>query len=125
MTIAEVSEKMGLSPDTLRYYERIGLVPAVPRNKSGVRDYGEKDLKWVDFAKCMRSAGLPIEALIDYLALFKQGDETLDARKELLAEQRDRLVEKRDAIEVTIDRLNKKIERYETGLMKKEQDLEW
>lgn len=125
MTIAEVSEKMGLSADTLRYYERIGLIPAVRRNKSGVRDYGERDLKWIEFAKCMRSAGLPIEVLIEYLSLFKQGDETLDTRKELLVEQRDRLREKKAEMEATIERLNKKIEKYESGIMKMEQDLDW
>ena len=57
MTIAEVSRKMDISADTLRYYERIGLIPPVKRSKSGIRDYSEKDLGWISFAKCMRGAG--------------------------------------------------------------------
>ena len=65
MTIAEVSKKFDLSQDTLRYYERIGLIPSVNRNKSGNRDYTEEDCRWVEFIKCMRSAGLPIEVLIE------------------------------------------------------------
>lgn len=69
MKIAEVSEKHGLSADTLRYYERVGLIPPVTRSKSGIRDYGEQDIRRVEFIKCMRSAGLPIEVLIDYVAL--------------------------------------------------------
>ena len=61
MTIAEVSRMFEISVDTLRYYERIGLLPAVPRTPDGIRDYGEKDLGWIAFIKCMRSAGLPTE----------------------------------------------------------------
>ena len=59
MTITEVSEKFDLSPDTLRYYERIGLIPPVPRTSGGLRDYREGDLRWVEFIKCMRNAGCP------------------------------------------------------------------
>ena len=53
MTIAEVSEKYGLTADTLRYYERVGLLPPVPRTSGGIRDYGEKDCGWIEFIKCM------------------------------------------------------------------------
>ena len=88
MTIAEVSRKYEISADTLRYYERIGLVPPVPRSKSGIRDYDEASCGWVELMKCMRAAGVQIEALIEYVNLFQQGDRTIDARKELLKEQR-------------------------------------
>ena len=57
MTIKEVSEKYGISQDTLRYYERVGMIPPVTRTAGGIRDYKEKDLAWVELAKCMRSAG--------------------------------------------------------------------
>lgn len=88
MTIAEVSKKYGLSADTLRYYERIGLIPPVPRTPSGVRDYDEASCRWVELMKCMRAAGVQIEALINYVALVQQGEGTLRARKDLLVEQR-------------------------------------
>ena len=120
MTIAEVSKKYELSADTLRYYERIGLVPPVPRNKSGIRDYDTESCQWVELMKCMRSAGVQIEALIEYVALFQQGDETIGARKALLIEQRDQLVERMAEMQRSLDRLNDKIERYEQGLMTKE-----
>ena len=81
MTISEVSEKYGLTPDTLRYYERIGLIPPVPRTKSGLRDYDESSCNWIEFIKCMRGAGLQIEALIEYVALYQQGDSTIEAVK--------------------------------------------
>ena len=120
MTIAEVSKKYELSADTLRYYERIGLVPPVPRNKSGIRDYDTEFCQWVELMKCMRSAGVQIEALIEYVALFQQGDETIGARKALLIEQRDQLVERMAEMQRSLDRLNDKIERYDQGLMTKE-----
>jgi DNA-binding transcriptional MerR regulator len=124
MTIAEVSEKYELSKDTLRYYERIGLIPPVARNRSGNREYSEEDIKWVDFIKCMRqSAGLPVEALIEYVALFQQGDDTFVTRKELLIEQRDRLAAKLEEMTSTLVRLNDKIARYEDTIVMKERTL--
>ena len=79
MTIAEASKKYGVSADTLRYYERIGLLPPVPRNKSGIRDYDEESCRWIEMMLCMRKAGVQIEALIEYVALFRQGDATAEA----------------------------------------------
>ena len=113
MTITEVSGKFGLSQDTLRYYERIGLIPRVNRTKSGIRDYTEESCKWIELAKCMRLAGVPIETLIEYCALTQQGDSTITTRRELLVEERKKLVEKMEDIRKTLDRLNYKIDRYE------------
>ena len=123
MTIAEVSRKYEISADTLRYYERIGLIPPVPRTKSGLRDYDEESCGWVELMKCMRAAGVQIEALIEYVALFQQGDDTIDARKALLIEQREQLLARMEDMQKSLDRLNMKIERYEKGLMTKEQQL--
>lgn len=123
MTIAEVSKKYDISADTLRYYERIGLIPPVPRTKSGIRDYDEVSCGWIELMKCMRAAGVQIEALIEYVALFQQGDATVDARKAILIEQRDQLIERMGDMQRSLDRLNYKIERYEQGLMVKEHQL--
>ena len=123
MTIAEVSKKYDISADTLRYYERIGLLPPVPRNKSGIRDYDEASCGWIELMKCMRAAGVQIEALIEYVALFQQGDSTINARKEILMEQRDQLMERMADMQQSLDRLNHKIERYEQVLVQKEKEL--
>lgn len=123
MTITEVSRKCGLSADTLRYYERIGLIPPVPRNKSGVRDYDAASIGWVELMKCMRSAGVGIEALIEYSRLFQQGDDTIEERKALLLEQRRQLLERMADMQRSLDRLDQKIERYEEGLARREQKL--
>ncbi|WP_434511119.1 MerR family transcriptional regulator [Desulfitobacterium sp. AusDCA] len=123
MMIAEVSKKYDLSQDTLRYYERIGLIPSVNRNKSGIRDYTEEDCRWIEFIKCMRNAGLPIEVLIEYVGLFQQGDATIKSRKELLTEQRRQLIVRIEEMQRTLERLNYKIESYERAVVKKEKEL--
>ena len=123
MTIAEVSRKYDISADTLRYYERIGLIPPVPRTRGGLRDYGEESCGWIQLMKCMRAAGVQIEALIEYVDLCQQGDATLDARKALLVEQRDQLVSRMAEMQASLDLLNQKIDRYEQGMMTAEQQL--
>ena len=123
MTITEVSKLYDITPDTLRYYERIGLIPKIHRNKNGIRDYTQEDCNWVEFIKCMRNAGLLIETLIDYVTMFQQGDSTIDARKELLTEQRKVLEKKIKDMNETLGRLNHKIELYEKGLMINEKEL--
>ena len=123
MTIAEVSKKYTLSIDTLRYYERIGLIPKVQRSRSGIRDYSESDLNWVEFIKCMRAAGIPVEALIEYVALFQQGERTVEARKQILIEQRDLLAARVEELQQTLNRLNRKIDNYEQLMLPAEQGL--
>jgi len=123
MKIAEVSEQYGLSTDTLRYYERVGLIPTVNRNENGIRDYNELDLRRVEFIKCMRSAGLPVEVLIDYVALVQKGDRTIEARKEILKEQRELLVARMKEMQKTLDILDHKIEVYEKAVLKKEKEM--
>ena len=109
MTIAEVSKKYDITADTLRYYERIGLIPPVPRNGRGIRDYDERACAWVEFIKCMRGAGLQIDALIEYVSLFQLGDASTAARKQILMDQRQQLA-------AVLDRLDYKISIYgETG----------
>ncbi len=116
MTIKEVSEKFGISQDTLRYYERIGMIPPVTRTSGGIRDYQIKDLDWVELAICMRNAGLPVEVMIEYVRLTQIGDSTIPARLQLLTDQREVLVEQRKKINTTLDRLNYKIARYEIAV---------
>lgn len=123
MTIAEVGKKYNLTPDTLRYYERIGLISNVPRNKNGIRNYDDKTCKRIEFIKCMRDAGVEIEILIEYMSLFEKGKSTVSARKKLLEEQRKRLLEKQENINATIDKLNYKIKLYEEISLGKRKDF--
>ena len=113
MTITEISQRFGITTDTIRYYEKEGLIPTVPRNKNGIRDFDENSCGWIEFIKCMRSAGLEIETLKRYVSLFRQGTKTVKERKILLEEQREKLLKKQEDIKATLDRLNYKIEKYE------------
>jgi DNA-binding transcriptional MerR regulator len=128
MTIKEVCEKFDITPDTLRYYERVGVIPEVNRTPGGIRDYNEEDIAWVENAVCMRSAGVPVEMLIEYVKLYQQGDETLEARKNLLMETKNEVQKQLDKYQATMDRLNFKISRYEeavkTGILSRETDKE-
>lgn len=123
MKISEVSKKYDISADTLRYYEKMGLLPNVKKNSSGIRDYSESDCGWVEFIKCMRGAGLSIEVLARYIELFYKGDETREERKQILINEREKLIEKRDNIQNTIDRLEYKINTYNNTIIEKEKEL--
>ncbi len=113
MTINEVCEMFSISKDTLRYYERIGVIPEVHRTAGGIRDYNESDISWVQHAICMREAGVPIEMLIEYVKLYQQGDDTISARGNLLKEAREELLEARRKNDRALEKLNYKIGKYE------------
>lgn len=116
MTITEVSKKYGLTPDTLRYYERIGLIPPVPRTKAGVRDYDEASCGWVELMKCMRGAGVQIEALIKYVALCQAEGDTNAQRIAILRDQREQMAGRIAEMQRSLDRLDHKIALYEKCL---------
>lgn len=116
MTIKEVSEKYDISSDTLRYYERIGMIPEVTRTASGIRDYQESDLSWVELVICMRKAGVSVESLIEYVKMCMQGDTTFSARLHLLQEKKEKLEEQRSQLETAMKRLDYKISRYQKAV---------
>ncbi|MBP0983557.1 MAG: MerR family transcriptional regulator [Oscillospiraceae bacterium] len=116
MTIKEVSEKYGVSQDTLRYYERIGVIPEVTRTAGGIRDYQPEDLGWLELALCMRGAGLPVNVLVEYLRLYRAGESTIPQRLELLTAQRGELAAMKARIENTLSRLDYKISVYERAV---------
>ncbi len=120
MKISEVSEQCDISADTLRYYERIGLLPPVNRTESGIRNYSNLDVRRVEFIKCMRTAGLPVEVLIEYYRLVQQGDETIGDRKAILVERRAEIKARMDELQKTLDLLDYKISYYENAVLKAE-----
>ena len=123
MTIAEVAKKHELTPDTLRYYERVGLLRNVARTPHGIRDYSEDNCNWVEYIKCMRSAGVSVETLVEYVTLFHQGKETISARKKLLLEQREQIVAKINELNAVLERLDWKLDGYEERMLKCEGNL--
>ena len=123
MTIAEAARQYGLTPDTLRYYERIGLLPEVGRTPGGIRDYTEGDCRWISYIKCMRSAGVSVETLAEYVRLFRQGAETIPARKKLLMEQREQIVARIAELNEVLAKLDWKLDGYEERMLKYEETL--
>ncbi len=119
MQISEVAKEFDLTPDTLRYYEREGLIGPISKGKNGIRNYTDDDIKRIQFVKCMRTAGLEINFLKRYLQLFEGGDKTIKERREILVEQRKILKEKLDAMQEAYDRLNYKIELYDKNILDK------
>ena len=123
MTITEISQRFGITTDTIRYYERIKLIPPIKRNSNGIRNFTEEDCKWVYFIKQLRSAGISIETLVEYVSLFQEGISTVGARKELLIEQL-RIVENRmKEIQETYERLKLKVDGYEERILVREEKL--
>lgn len=117
MTIGEVSKKLDISTDTLRYYEKIGLIGPIPKTKSGIRDYDDMSIRQIEFVKCMRSADLPLQELIKYMQLFKQGDKTLKERKQILLEQRENVIEQIEKLKIVKEKLDYKLKLYDEQLL--------
>ena len=101
MNIKQAAEMFNLTVDTLRYYERVGIIPPVSRNSSGYRDYKTKDLNWVYLVKNLRNAGLSIESLIEFstLAQLREQLVELDKKLEEMQQTRELLVYKIETYE--------------------------
>lgn len=113
MNISEISKMYGMTKDTLRYYERIGLIPPVPRRTNGIRNYDEASRGWIEFIHCMRRAGLSVEVLTEYVRLCQEGSSTEELRRQLLIKERERLDERIMQMQEIKARLDYKIARYE------------
>lgn len=122
MNINAVSKKFDLTRDTLRYWERIGLLPDIERNQSGYREYSERDMNWVFYIKVLRNAGMTIEALIEFVKLYREGSQTTAARKSLLTDQRQELLDKVIEIQKTVKYLSFKIDHFEDHTLNYEKE---
>lgn len=116
MTIREVSAKTNMSTDTLRYYERIGLLPPVPRNAAGIRNYDEYFVNFINFIKKLKASGMSLEHIIDYIRLAEMGDATIQERKKLLAEARETLLDKINSLQLVAELADYQLRNYENLL---------
>lgn len=123
MTISQVCKKYSVTADTLRYYEKAGILPAVNRKGGGARDYDENDLAWVEFVLCMRKAGMSVESLTKYVALCFEGDQTAGERKKMLEDQREELRQKAQQLNSALSLLDYKIDKYEQVMLQNERRL--
>lgn len=123
MNIKKVSDLTGVSADTIRYYERIGLIPPVTRNQSGIRDFTEREIGLLEFVRCFRKAGVSVEALIDYVTLLEEGEGTEEARLAILKEQAENLDARLEELRVARERLAYKIDNYQEVISQREKEL--
>ena len=117
MVISEVAKEIELTADTLRYYEKEGLIGPIAKEKSGIRNYTEEDLQRIKFVKCMREAGMEVKYLKRYIQLLDKGDETIQERRNILLEQRKIIERKLNATKEAYDRINYKIELYDKKML--------
>ena len=113
MNIKEASKVTGISIDNLRYYERIGLIPEVPRSASGIRNYDELSLNWIEFAMRFKKGGMSLDSIREYIQLAIQGENTKEARREILLDSKESLEEKMQEIQECLDVINFKLDTYE------------
>jgi len=111
-TIDEAAARTGLSKHTLRYYEREGLLPRVAKAASGHRRYSDDDLGWVRMLQLLRSTGMPIREVKEFVRLTWAGDHTIPQRVEVLTAYRAALVERMAQDVEHLAHLNSKIEYY-------------
>ena len=112
MTIKEVAERTGVSIDNLRYYERIGLIPPIPRNKSGIREYDERAIHWIEFVMKFKQAGASLEAIIEYIKLAHSDEDSKEARREILIDIKHDLEMRISKLQECLDMTQYKIENY-------------
>lgn len=122
MNINGVSKEFDVSKDTLRYWERVGLLPEIKRNASGYRDYSERDLNWVYYIQVLRNGGMSIESLIEFVKLYREGNVSNDVRKSLLVDQRDTMLEEIANLQKTVDYLQYKIDHFEDHTLNYEKE---
>lgn len=120
MNIKKAADMFDLSVDTLRYYERVGVIPSVSRNESGYRDYTTNDLNWIYLAKNLRNAGLSVESLIEFahLAQLREAQNVEKAQKQILVDQLEELDRKLEEMQEVRELLVYKIETYDEHIAK-------
>lgn len=120
MNIKKAAEMFDLSVDTLRYYERVGVIPPIHRNTSGYRDYTTNDLNWIYLAKSLRNAGLSVESLIEFahLAQIRETENVEESQKQILLDQLEELDKKLAEMREVRDLLVYKIETYDDHIAK-------
>ena len=111
--IGKVSQITGLSRDTLRYYEKIGLIRHLEKDESGRKKYSEKDIEWIEFLKRLKTTKMSLKDIGKYADLRYEGDETSGERKKMLTKQLEKIMEEIEKLMDTKQILIGKIKTYD------------
>lgn len=114
MKIAEAAAKVQLTPVTLRYYEKVGLIPPIQR-EDGIRNYTEDDVRWISFIKCMRQVRISVKDLHEYTKLVRIGSDTRKTRRNIFVKELQKLEDEDQNLHQTIVHLKNKISLYDQG----------
>ena len=115
MRIAEAASKSGLSIDTIRYYERSGILPEIRRGPDGQRLFSSENVEWLSLLSSLRDTGMSTETMRRFAALYRAGDHTIPERKEILVAHSERLKKRRADLDRCEELLAYKISIYEEG----------
>lgn len=115
-SIGEVVKKTGLSAHTLRYYEKEGLLPFVTKNRSGLRVYTEVDLSWLTMIECLKSSGLQIKEIAQYIKWFQMGDSTLTQRAAMFQKRKAAIEQEMANLQVVLDKITYKTALYDEAV---------
>lgn len=102
-TVGEMAKLLGVAPSTLRYYDKEGLLPFVERSSGGQRIFHEEDYEWLRVIECLKSTGMPLKDIRDYIGMAMRGDETIGERLALIQKQRESILAQMQALQKTLD----------------------
>ncbi len=111
-SIRQVAEKTNLTPHTLRYYDKEGLLPFLNRSENGIRKFSESDLEWLGLICCLKNTGMSIKEIKVFVELSLQGDETLKARCDMLVQHKRSVEEQIRTMEIHLQKVTYKIEHF-------------
>lgn len=114
-TVGEMAKLMGVAASTLRYYDQEGLLPFVERSAGGIRMFKDSDYEWLQIIECLKKTGMPLKDIREFVLMAMQGDTTIDARLELIKQQREAVLKQMDELQNTLNTLDFKCWYYETA----------
>ena len=114
-TVSEISKKINISPHTLRFYSKEGLLPFVERSEGGIRMFKDTDFEWLFIIECLKRTGMPLKDIKTFIDLAMEGDSTIDQRLELFKKQQEHVEEQIKSLQQELNVLKYKRWYYETA----------
>mgnify|MGYP000020278735 FL=1 len=123
MNVKQFSEQAGLSPHTIRYYDKLGLFPTIRRTNAGYRDFSNRDLNWIVFIKKLKTTGMAMVDIQRYVDLVKAGDHTQNERRAMLVAHQQHVQKQMEEWKESATAIDSKIEFYEQEMLRQPEPL--